>query len=183
MRISRLTAKRLSKLLLADELAIVDLRDHEDWLARVADWQHNEWLIQSRPKVLGDQAGLDALTERRRILQQHLSAEPIPSTFLAVVGEEPVGSISLIQYFSPHAPERVWVTNLFVLPSFRQQGLGSKLLRSAESFALQQGIQQLYLYTSVTNDFYEQRGWALDRSVRLNNRPLNIFNKWLVPAI
>ena len=112
-------------------------------------------------------------------MQQHLFHSPIPSTFIAVQDGKPVGSVSLIHYRVSREPTRVWLTNLYIEPGYRQQGKGSALLDYAELFALRQELSLLYLYTFDSSDFYLERGWEIERVAQLRNLPIDILHKQL----
>jgi amino-acid N-acetyltransferase len=68
-------------------------------------------------------------------------------TLVAVVGLELYGEVGLLR-------------SLAVLPSYRNTGLGNKLVRHVESFAKQYGIEQLYLLTTTAEDYFLRFGYV-----------------------
>ncbi len=84
--------------------------------------------------------------------------------FLAEVEGEAVGFAQLFPAFSSVAMRRVWNLNdLFVSPTARKLGVGTKLLRTSQEFARSDGAVRLLLTTAVDNftaqGVYEAAGW------------------------
>lgn len=60
--------------------------------------------------------------------------------------------------------KRYWLSNVYVLPNCRQQGIGKGLVQAAELLAHQQGIKRLRLRTQcLGGGLYRQAGWKVCR--------------------
>lgn len=148
---------------LESKLGICNLSEHAEWIPLIALWHHNEWL-KTYNGLSGRFRSADVikqrLTERQNALTKHLSGEPLPTTFVAHSGDEPLGTVSLVYYqFSKDQQSTEWVTNLFVLPAYRRHGIASKLLQYAIDYAAVMRLSRLLLYTSDQMDFYRKRHW------------------------
>jgi len=77
-----------------------------------------------------------------------------------VVGIEPYGKAALMR-------------SLAVVPSRRGAGVGTSLVAHIEQWALQQGIESLYLLTTTAESFFKQLGY--NRTSR-EEAPLSIRN-------
>lgn len=144
---------------------IAELKDHPEWLPQIAQWHHLEWLT-SHPGFSQD-AAAKRLEERKQSLQKHLHSDALPTTFVAHVNNEPVGTVSLVYYqFSESQKASEWLTNLYVSETERGQGVASTLLRCAIQFAQSKKIPRLLLYTSNQVDFYRKRSWrSINRGI------------------
>ncbi|MBI3759166.1 MAG: GNAT family N-acetyltransferase [Deltaproteobacteria bacterium] len=111
------------------------------------------------------QAGNRAAAEA--FLRQRLEAGE-SAIFLAAddaFAAEPLGFMQLYPLFSSVRLLRAWLLNdLFVDPRGRQRGIGTALLREAESFGRQSGARVLQLETGEENKtaqrLYEALGWV-----------------------
>jgi len=104
--------------------------------------------------------GMELYAKRLMTLALHAEGTPIPSTFVAFVDDRPVGSSSLVYYqFTAQQQRTEWLTNIFVLPEYRNQGIGEELVSHACDFAKSQGVSRLRLYTSDKSAFYQKLGW------------------------
>lgn len=54
-----------------------------------------------------------------------------------------------------------WLAALFVLPHYRDQGIGQALVRRYEREATTAGFGTLYLYTSPARAYYTRLEWLL----------------------
>ena len=84
----------------------------------------------------------------------------VPSIFVAMQGETPVGTASLIaddmsirREFTP------WLASVFVVPEWRGQGIASGLVKRVEAEAIESGIRHFYLYTPDQQALYRRLGW------------------------
>lgn len=133
-------------------ISIVSLSDAPDYFWPVAQWLYDQWwaLPGSTINVVSDQ------------LKEHLAGQPLPSTLVAVVDSQPVGSISLHEHASPERPDLTpCIAALYVRPEQRQQGVASRLLEAAEARLRKLGAERLYFTVPEQADFFAKRGWQV----------------------
>lgn len=86
--------------------------------------------------------------------------------FLGEMDGKPAGFVQLYPTFSTVSLKRMYVLNdLYVLPSYRGQGVGAALLIKAQERCLEKGYKGLALETAVDNParaLYEKLGWEKD---------------------
>ncbi len=84
----------------------------------------------------------------------------VPAPLIAVVAGEPAGVVSFAHFdLGKTGTEDLWIDALFVEPTRRSVGLGSRLISEAIAVAASQ-VQWLYVYTDI-GPWYEQRGWQI----------------------
>lgn len=144
-----------------EEVVVTDLltsRVNFDYLANrpdcvelVARWTSLQWfgtVGQPRREVL------DAIGERCR-------RDQLPIGVLASCGEELIGMASLVEDVLPSG--RVWVpclADVYVAPAWRGRGVGTSLCLRMLEEARNFGLQELSLYTTDREEFYERLGWV-----------------------
>lgn len=78
----------------------------------------------------------------------------------------PVGFVQLYHSFSTVSLQPIYILNdLYVIPSARGLGVGSALLKKAQSICIQKGYKGVALETGVDNPakaLYERLGWEKD---------------------
>ncbi len=134
------------------EITIVSLSAAPDYFWPVAQWLYDQWwaLPGSTINVVSDQ------------LKEHLAGQAVPATLVAVVGGQPVGSISLHEHASPERPDLTpCLAALYVRPELRQHGVASRLLSAAEARLRQLGAERLYFTVPEQADFFAKRGWQV----------------------
>ena len=95
----------------------------------------------------------DAESDRRRI-------------WIAIVADQPVGMLSVVEFHRMPRPDRLWsrwgyVSNLFVLAERRNRGIGRELLDTAIAVARARGYVRLVLSPSPRAvPLYERTGFA-----------------------
>ena len=87
---------------------------------------------------------------------------------IGYVGDRPAGFIRV----STHHEDAVfWVDEIFVLPEFRKQGIGRKLVRAAEKEVLRRGERSLYLYVLPQEKdaiaFWKSMGYTILNTIEL----------------
>lgn len=87
--------------------------------------------------------------------------------FLALRGEIGLGFTQLYPSFSSIWLQRVWIlSDLFVAPRGRRQGIAAALLESARKLAMETHSRELVLETALDNTsarrLYEKLGWRLE---------------------
>ena len=135
-------------------LARIDyLADHPDLAPTLAAWHQAQWSYLS-----------PATTVEQRLarLHKHLAKRQVPTTFVALDGDQPVGCASLVHADMSIRPQLApWLASVYVLPSHRRQGIGSALVRRVCHEAAGLQVATLYLYTPDKEHFYAALGWSL----------------------
>ena len=135
-----------------DELRIVTLADAPALLPTVARWHWDEW-------GAGDPGG--SLATWTEGLRRRAQRDRPPVTWLALRGEEPVGSIALLERDMATHPElSPWLATLFVVPGQRGRGVAGALVAHCEAAATALGFADLFLYTDAAEGYYARRGWS-----------------------
>lgn len=184
--------------------SLVNLSAAPHCLATITNWQHTQWLHTLQPK----QADLfapapmipaEAFNERQQQLRQHLGANLIPTTFVLLEKGQAVGSASLVNYRSRETgsviaqdldqskptkasgsdKNSVWLTNMYVLPDHRKQGLAQVLLNRAEDYARSLQLKNIYLYAQDAEGYYKKRGWLVLKTVLLEGQKLKVLVRHL----
>ena len=127
------------------------LADLARFIPRVARWHFEEWAGGHPGATLAEwTAGLARRCERDRI----------PTTFVAVVDSEPVGSAGLVLCdMDTRRDLSPWLGSVYVLPAFRRRGIATALVSHALARAREFGIECLYLWTDSAASLYERLGW------------------------
>jgi predicted N-acetyltransferase YhbS len=155
---------------------IANLAEHPQWLGPIVEWQHAEWLRLSDAAALSQAELSKALHERQAYMQTHLTSAAIPTTLVAYAEGQPVGSVSLVRYATdPDA--KLWLTNLYVQPSWRYQGIGSALLTHGEAVARELEEQDLWLYSHDAADYYLKSGWRWEKTTELRGCRVEVLHK------
>ena len=82
----------------------------------------------------------------------------LPHCRIAIVNDEPVGVVNLIDYDDPNPRVgRPWLAGLVVIPDWRGQGLGSMLVKTVLEDAIRLGETEVFLGTDSPK-FYEKLG-------------------------
>lgn len=159
-----------------------NLNERPDCVEELALWHQQEWLRSSgsalEPSTFGSQ-----LDQRIALLKSHLSNRSIPRTFIVEMTtvkniSEVIATVSLVQYeLSEKDESSDWITNLFVLPEYRNQGIGSRLLDFAENYAKEINLSSLRLYTHDQQAFYLERGWESLGEAQLHRSNVTVFIK------
>jgi predicted N-acetyltransferase YhbS len=114
-------------------------------------------------------------------LESHLNDLYLPITYV-VFGEnkEFVGTFSLRKHdLDSHLHLSPWLGGVIVIPSKRNQRIGSFIIKKAESMALERGYSSLYLYTTNKETWYLKLGWKKLENAFFNNFPITIMLKEL----
>lgn len=152
---------------------------HEQ-LVLVAGWQHSERASSGDPGKLEDRIARLAL---------HIGGAQFPTTYVVFDGDTPMACASLVYYGAARlskptestpigAADNLWLSNVFVLPEYRCQGVASKLLKFCELQAAKK-VSTLYLFSSERADYYRQRGWSQLSIARVSGLDVDILQRSL----
>jgi predicted N-acetyltransferase YhbS len=129
---------------------IDELADHPDLVETLAGWHWASW---GQP---GD------LRHWIETLRGRAHRDRIPTTFVAMAGDVPIGSVSIVERdMSTHPDLGPWLAAVYVEPAFRGRAVGSELVRRAVRRAAELGAERVYLYTDDAQVFYERLGWSI----------------------
>lgn len=150
------------------------LQDAPRHFAQVALWHHQECERQGLVSTLA--------TRQQRLLS-HVQPESVPKTIIITQGRHLLGCVSLVDYSYradssvpiPRTQTPLWLSNLFVPDSYRQQGIGNLLIEAAKKYANELGFSELFLSAAEYTDYYEKRGWEITRRTRLGGRQVNVM--------
>jgi GNAT superfamily N-acetyltransferase len=161
------------------QIRIASLADHLDLVPTVAQWLHQEW------DYLYPGGSLQTRTK-----QVYERAQPsgIPTVFIALNEETPVGTSCLLVYDSAvdraieaaHTADAArgqadlkwletrtiptpWLASVYVVPEYRRRGIASRLVRHTMQAAQRMGVDTLYLYTDTDDAeaLYRSLGWQI----------------------
>jgi N-acetylglutamate synthase-like GNAT family acetyltransferase len=96
---------------------------------------------------------------------------------MCAYAEQVIGTVALKGSELPAFDHSPWLAGLFVVPQHRGKGVGALLVGSAEREAASLGIERLYLYTPVSEHFYERLGWSVTHRYHLPSGPVAIMSK------
>jgi N-acetylglutamate synthase-like GNAT family acetyltransferase len=157
------------------------LQESPKHFAQVASWHHQECERQGLQSTL-------ALRQQRLLL--HVQDDAIPKTIIITQGAHLLGCVSLVNY-SYKADTSVliptnsassaffWLSNLFVTEEQRGQGYGALLIDAAKKYVFELGAAELWLSAAEYTEYYQKRGWEINRRTRLGGRQVNIMRSAL----
>jgi N-acetylglutamate synthase-like GNAT family acetyltransferase len=133
-------------------MQILDLKDYPQHIPKLAEWQYQQWWYLNPDESIADRA---------EEFKTHLTDTLTPSTFIAV-DSELMGSASIIESDMDSRPDlSPWLASVFVLPQYRNSGIGSSLVKHVMLSAKQSGLKHLYLFTPDREIFYSRLGWQV----------------------
>jgi predicted N-acetyltransferase YhbS len=114
----------------------IPLREKPQHLKAVAEWIHQQWWSNTNTPP-------DAI---ERWLGTHLGAEGFPTTLVAIVADDVIGSVSLHETEADDRPAyRPYLGALYVKSSSRGQGIGTALVQALEAHGRNLGLSEIYL--------------------------------------
>jgi N-acetylglutamate synthase-like GNAT family acetyltransferase len=120
---------------------------------------------------LGGGGDIDQFGEEER-----LNRDKPPLCLVAFVENQPVATAALkIREMETHPQYEHWLGNVYVLPEFRAQGIGSTVIERAKQETKRIGIRDLYLYTRDRAHLYARLGWATIEQVTYRGQRATIM--------
>ena len=142
---------------------------HRGQLATLAAWHDAQW---------GHLYSHWTLEVARSELEEHaLRTSGLPTTLLALEGDELLGSVSLVFEDAPELQEHgsPWLASLYVKPQARGRGIGAQLANAAVARARLEGVDELFLFTPEHRDFYARLGWREIARTALKGTPVDLM--------
>ena len=132
-------------------MQIIPLADKKEFIAELAELHHAEW------KHLNPSLTLEG---RAAAIAEAAGREGIPSIFIAVSGNQLVGSAALVRNDMDTKPDLTpWLAAVYVKEGFRRQGVATELIARCETEAARSNAGAWYLYTEFASRLYEKLGW------------------------
>ena len=134
-------------------MEIFDLNEVEYCIPTLAAWHHAEWSHLYPGDTLG---------KRIQRMQEYLTMEAVPRTFVGIEDGQPLGSGAIIPNDMETRKDLTpWLASVYVDEAYRRRGLGAQLVRRVMEHARTSGIQDLYLFTPDQAPFYAGLGWQI----------------------
>jgi len=153
---------------LAPDPRILPLRLRPEALSTVAAWCHGAW---------GALYPGDTVEDWRREIAADAVGTGIPTVLLALVGEAPAGTASLVRHDLDGDPRTPWLASVFVAPEMRGRGVASALVGAVERHAAGLGVERLHLFTPGQMALYARLGWTTIERRRYRGQAIEIMAK------
>lgn len=127
----------------------------KDVILTIADWYHKEWQTPVKKTI----RRLTNQPDRETLFQLVLTVDDRVVATGGLCNE-----VNMVKVYPEFGRFKPWVGLLYTHKDYRQQGLGSRLLRAIERRAKGEGYPVIYLYTFTAESLYRKCGWeAMDR--------------------
>ncbi|GGX94024.1 N-acetyltransferase GCN5 [Litchfieldella qijiaojingensis] len=154
-----------------ENISIVRLSADSPHATTVAGWTYAEW------GYLHPEESAEAYCEA---FVAQCGEGGVPSVFVAMHGEAPVGTASLVVDDMSVRPELTpWLASVFVLPAWRGRGIASRLVQRVEHEAREWGIERCYLFTPDQQALYRRLGWRDHESLSYRGEEVTIMTRAL----
>ena len=148
-------------------LQVLPLCEHPQAIEQLARWHFAQW---------GPANPANNVERRIARLQGHLEPGRVPQTFVALDGEQLLGSASLVAADLPNRDDlSPWLASVYVDPPHRRQGVGAALVKRVADEAIALGLPTLYLFTPDRAAFYARLGWTVMEQDQWNGTPVTVM--------
>ncbi len=148
-------------------MRIKNIADCPDCVGTVARWQWSEW---------GHLDPTDSLAARITSLRDQTDPNRISTTYLALDGDTPLGSASLVEHdMHTHRELSPWLASVYVTPATRGRGVASALVEHTVAQAAAMGVARLFLFTESARGLYEKLGWRMIAEEHFQGHPVTIM--------
>ena len=115
------------------------------------------------------------------IFQERITRRGIPTSFVAVSGDGPVGTASLTTHdLEARQDLSPWLASVYVRPESRGKGLGAALVSRAVEEAVNLGVGVLYLFTFDKQDYYTRLGRTQVEENIYQGTPVTVMGRSLI---
>ncbi len=153
-------------------VTITYLKQHPKYVPLLAHWSYSTW------GKYNPSASLEIAVQK---FTEHLNDDHLPLTYIALDENKPVGTCSLREVDGVKSEHSPWLGSLYVVPEYRGQGIGEKLISTCLQKAHGMGYAKLYLLTFELSlsIWYERLGWKLIGDDTLNGFPVHIMEYFI----
>jgi len=127
------------------------LANHPHFIPTLAAWHQAMW---------GHLDTSFTLQDRIARLTSHTGCPAIPTTVVAFVADEPMGSASLVvNDLRTHPHLSPFLASVYVAEPYRRRGIAAALVQRVMQDAWTMGVTRLYLITPDQQALYGRLGW------------------------
>ena len=140
------------------DIKIIKLSDsNNDIFNKICEWHYNWWGKRDNRSMEEVVCGL----------KHSLCEDRIPQTFVAMLGNIPVGTYQFSMSDDlDHRPDIYpWLINVFVDEEYRHKGICREMMNSVKKNAKEIGVKELFLYTKHVG-LYEKSGWEFIEEIQ-----------------
>jgi N-acetylglutamate synthase-like GNAT family acetyltransferase len=129
------------------------LADHPEFIETLAPLVAEHW----RPILTQE-----TMASRAAKFRAHLNYATLPIAWVAHSGSQVFGTAALRVHDLPDRDNLTpWLGGVYVVPEFRNRGVGTALCSAVEEKAKELGISTLYLFTLDKQVWYGNLGWSM----------------------
>jgi N-acetylglutamate synthase-like GNAT family acetyltransferase len=153
------------------EMKISFLADHPEFIETLAPLVAEHW----RPILTQE-----TMASRAAKFRAHLNYSTLPIAWVAHSGSQVFGTAALRVHDLPDRDNLTpWLGGVYVVPEFRNRGVGTALCSAVEEKAKELGISTLYLFTLDKQVWYGNLGWSMFEPCTWCGRAGDIMSKEL----
>jgi len=147
------------------------LADHPELVHVLSTWFHDEW-GRNNPSL--------TVESIERHVRERLNRDKFPLCLVAFVNSDLIATSSLkIREMEIYPQFEHWLGNVYVLPEYRSQGIGSEITEATTETASLLGVKKLYLYTRDKENFYQRLGWETVEQTEYRGRMAVVMSRSL----
>ncbi|MGI9279531.1 MAG: GNAT family N-acetyltransferase [Endozoicomonas sp.] len=151
------------------ELQIERLADHQHFIPDLVAAFEKEW-----PEHYGQDGAGSAVAD----INSYASIDTLPVGLIAYCGDRLYGHMALKPSSITSLPHLTpWAAAGYVIPEFRQQGVGAKLLIQIEKLAEELKFSRIYCGTSKAHGLLLRGGWDIDQVIHYDESDVTIYSK------
>jgi N-acetylglutamate synthase-like GNAT family acetyltransferase len=150
-----------------ESISIDYLANQQQHIPALAQWQQSQWSDIS-----------PHLTTQKRIdfMRSHPAMANIPTTCIALLNNELMGSASLVENdMEDYADYGPWLASVYVTHKHRKKGAATALVEEIIMQAKLLNYDRLFLFTADQHDFYALRGWKSLHQTRYHGESIDIM--------
>jgi len=153
------------------EIEIKYLSDHTELVHVLTTWFHDEW-GRNNPSL--------TIESIERHLRERLNRDRFPLCLVAFIKSDPIATATLkVREMEVYPQFEHWLGNVYVLPAYRNQGIGSEITKATAEKARSLGVKKLYLYTRDQEHFYQRLGWETVEHTEYRERMAVVMSRTL----
>ncbi len=149
------------------------LKNQLNLVTTCAQWSYNEWGHYTPDRSLDD-----FISSRKAYVQY---TDQLPLTIVAFQADVPVGMCSLTKTRGILPELTPWLAALYVVPKYRNQGIGALLEKEIGTIALRVGYTKIYCFTSdpLVISWYQDQGWKVREKNWMLDHEVTVLEKEL----